>query len=308
MRKTRVERQQQDFSDEALILFAHGSSVDEGAGAPVHQHVLELRRHGRFAEVHGAFWKQDPRLASVIEFVRSPRVLLVPLFMSEGYFSAQVIPRELGFAPGIGAGRPPLSRSGKTLFYCAPVGTHSGMSELVRARALEVLEQFPFPRRPSLQETTLFIAGHGTRQEANSRQAIERQVAWARETKLFAAVEGVYLEEEPRISECCRLASTRHLVVVPFFMGEGPHTKRELPLLLGESPRVIEQRLSAGQPAWRNPTERQGKLIWYAASVGTHPRVAHIILARAEEMVQKKSPVRSAEGAGNLLFSDDQNL
>jgi hypothetical protein len=45
----------------------------------------------------------------------------------------------------------------------------------------------------------------------------------------------------------------------------------------------VKERLAAGQPTWRNPTERGGKLIWYSASVGTEPLLAGVILERVRE-------------------------
>ena len=35
-----------------------------------------------------------------------------------------------------------------------------------------------------------------------------------------------------------------------------------------------------GSPAWRNPTERNDRLIWYSSSVGTHPGMVEVIIQR----------------------------
>jgi hypothetical protein len=73
------------------------------------------------------------------------------------------------------------------------------MTGVLLARARDVVAQFPFPRAPAAADTTLFIAGHGTRQNENSRQAIDRQVERIRarkpdgETALFDAL-GTYLD------------------------------------------------------------------------------------------------------------------
>jgi sirohydrochlorin cobaltochelatase len=45
----------------------------------------------------------------------------------------------------------------------------------------------------------------------------------------------------------------------------------------------VKERLAAGQPAWRNPTERNGRLIWYSSAVGTEPLLAEVILERVRE-------------------------
>ena len=58
-------------------------------------------------------------------------------------------------------------------------------------------------------------------------------------------------------------------------------------MLLGEPERLVKERLAAGQPAWRNPTEREGKLVWYAPSIGTEPMLAEVILQRVREAEQR---------------------
>ena len=147
---------------------------------------------------------------------------------------------------------------------------------------------FPFPRAPKPAEITLFIAGHGTEKNENSRQPIERQVELIRALNLYAGVHAIFLEESPRIPECYRLAQTKNLVVVPFFISDGLHTQEDIPVLLGETQAAVQQRLAAGQPAWRNPTEKNGKLVWYTPAVGSEPHLADVILERVREAARNR--------------------
>lgn len=273
-----------DFSDAALVLAGHGSTLNADSAAPVRQHANELRRRGLFAQVREAFWKQEPFLAEVMLGIPAPRVFVVPLFISDGYFTGQAIPRELGFGQQGEAGFSRVQRrGGQTWFYCAPVGTHPGMTEVLLARAREIVEKFPFPRAPKPAETTLFIAGHGTGQNENSRKAIERQVEWIRAKDLFAQVHAVFLEEDPRIGDCYQMAQTKNIVMVPFFISDGLHSYEDIPVLLGAPRAVVRERLKLGRPTWRNPTERDGKRLWYTAGVGTEPLIAEVILERVRE-------------------------
>jgi sirohydrochlorin cobaltochelatase len=267
-----------NFSDAALVVLGHGTTQNENSAAPVYQHAAELRRRNLFADVREAFWKQDPQIKAVLAEISAPRVFIVPLFISEGYFSREVIPRELGFCD-------PATPSfqSATVYYCQPVGTHDSMTGVLLARAREIVEQFPFPRAPEPKEITLFIAGHGTEKNENSRQAIERQVELLRARHLYAEVQAIYLEESPRIGDCYALARTNNLVVVPFFISDGLHTQEDIPVLLGEAKGAVEQRLAAGRPAWRNPTEKNGRLVWYAGAIGSEPHLADVILERAKE-------------------------
>ena len=274
----------QDFSDAALVLLGHGTALNPNSAAPVYQYAAEFRRRKLFVEVREAFWKQAPRVLHVLPNLTAPRVFIVPLFISEGYFSEEVIPSELGFrGQGQDSWSRMLRRGGQTLYYCKPIGTHHRMTEVLLARAHDIVEKFPGPRPAKPEETTLFIAGHGTEQNQNSRAAIERQVALLGERHLFAAVHAVFLEEEPRIAHCYELAKTRNIIVVPFFISDGLHTQEDIPVLLGEPGSNVCEQLKGSQPTWCNPTERQGKLVWYTPSVGTAPQVADVILERVHE-------------------------
>ena len=275
---------QDHYSDAALVLVGHGSTQSLESGAPVIQHAAALRRRHLFAEVREAFWKQAPQLPGVLSSLTAPRLFIVPVFISEGFFSEQVIPRALGLRLEGQADYSRVQRRGpQTLFYCRPVGTHEGMTGILLARAREVLERFPFPRPPDPKETTLFIAGHGTEQDENSRRTVTRHVEMIRALDLYAAVHAVFIEEAPRIGECYQIARTRNIVVVPLFIGDGPHVREDIPVLLGAPKPAVEQRLASGQPGWRNPTEAQGKRVWYASSVGGDPGVAEVILERVRE-------------------------
>lgn len=269
-----------NLGDSVLVLLGHGSTKNSDSAGAVYQHAAALRARGVFAAVREAFWKQEPDVRAVLADVRAARVFIVPLFISEGYFTREIIPRELGFDSGN------LKRMAddSVFYFCAPVGTHPRMTEIVLARAGGAVAAAPFPRPPSPADTTLFIAGHGTERNENSRAAIDRQVELIRSRRLYAAVHGVFLDEEPRIGACYALAETKNLVLVPFFVSEGMHTREDLPILLGESEERVRQRLRDGHASWRNPTERHGRLVWCAPPVGTAPEVSEIILDRVREL------------------------
>ena len=256
------------FSDAALVVLGHGTTLNDQSAAPVRQHAMELRRRKFFAEVREAFWKQEPHVKTVLAEISAPRVFIVPFFISEGYFSTEVIPAELGFSFPDNL---KLKTKSSELHYCRPVGSHDLMTTVILARAKEVAEQFSFPRAPKPADTTLLIAGHGTGRNANSRKAIERQVKLIRGLKA------------PFIKDCWQSVPTKNIIVVPFFISDGLHVAEDIPVLLGEPEKIVKERLATGQPTWRNPTERDGKRIWYAASVGTEPLLAEVILERAFE-------------------------
>ena len=283
-----------DFSDAALVLIGHGSTLNAESAAPTYQHADELRRRGIFGQVIEAFWKLEPGIAGVMRGVYAERVFAVPLFISEGYFTEEVIPRELGFTVAAPSDRKfPMveQRGAQTFYYCGPVGTHDSMTDVLLARARDVVKNFPNGQRADPRETALFIAGHGTGNNDNSRKAIERQVELIRSRGTYAEVYPAFMEEAPRVGECYQLAKARNIVMVPFFISDGLHSFEDIPVMLGEPERVVQERYRRGEPTWLNPTEKNGKRVWYAPSIGNEPRMAEVILER----------VREAAAAGELV-------
>ena len=278
-----------DFADAALILIGHGSTQNANSAGPVFQHAAELRRRRIFSEVREGFWKQEPQVGHVLPELATPRIFIVPLFVSEGYFSQEIIPRALGFSSNETGTLERVRKQGEqALFYCRPVGSHQSMTKVLLSRARKVVEKFPFPRAPKAQDITLFIAGHGTEQNENSRKTVEHQAQVIRAQNLYSDVQSVFLEEEPRISACYQIAKTKNIVLVPFFISDGLHVQEDIPVMLGEPERIVQQRLQKGQAAWRNPTEKHGKLVWCAGSVGTEPLMAEVILERVREAAKSQ--------------------
>ncbi len=273
-----------DFSDSALVLVAHGSRQNTGSAKPAHQHAAELRSRGLFADVQEAFLRQQPSVGAVLRGIAAKRVFVVPLFISKGYFTDEVLPRELGFRKN---GDTSVARirevDGQTLHYCGPVGTHKSMTAALLARARGVVKQHPFPHAPKPDDTTLFIAGHGTCKNEDSRKAVEQQAGLIGSKREYADVRALFLEEEPRVESCYELAATRNIVVVPFFISDGLHSLEDIPVMLGEPEKRVQKRLANGQPTWVNPTERNDKRVWYSSSIGTEPFIAEVILERVRE-------------------------
>jgi sirohydrochlorin cobaltochelatase len=272
-----------NFSDAALVIVGHGSTINAESSAPTYQHADELRRRGEFAQVLEAFWKIEPGLVGVLRGVFTRRVFVVPLFISAGYFTEEVIPRELGFAFNNGCYDRIQRRGEQTIYYCHPVGVHDSMTKVLLERAATVVARHPFPRPPAREETALFIAGHGTGNNENSRKTIEHQAELIRAMNIYAEVHPIFMEEEPRVGDCYRMAMAKNLVVVPFFISDGLHSYEDIPVMLGESPAAVQERLKQGQPTWRNPTEKHGKRLWYAPSIGREPLIADVIMEQVRE-------------------------
>ncbi len=256
------------FSDSALVIVGHGSTVNPDSAAPTHDHARAIRERNLFREVHACFWKEEPSLREVLRMVESDEVYVVPNFISEGYFTRTVIPRELELSG-------PVTRLGRhTVKYCAPVGSHPRMTDALLRRARETAPGVP----PS--ETSLFIVGHGTGLNDNSAAAAKEQVAKIAAMGEYAEVISSYMEEAPRISDWDKLSTQPNVVVVPFFIADGLHSYEDIPVLLG-----IEQTtgIAASQTEVfrRNPYELRGRRLFYASAIGAEASMADVIVDQA---------------------------
>ena len=262
-------------TDAALLIVAHGSTVNPDSSAPTVAHAAEIRRRGIFADVGCAFWKEEPSLRDAIFLFDSEsirEVYVVPNFISEGYFTQTVVPRELELN-----GRITKRPSGQVWKYCEPVGNHSMMTELLLKREREVA--------PGVDpgETSLLIVAHGTDLNENSAVAAKREAEKIRALGKYATVLNVYMEEAPLVSDWRKLTKTHNVVVVPFFISDGLHSYEDIPALLGIANRRSRAGSSAarGEVFRRNPYKIGGRSLFYAPSIGTDPGFADIILEQA---------------------------
>ena len=258
--------------DSALIIVGHGSTVNPDSSAPTFDHAEEIFRRGCFREVHCAFWKEEPSMRQVLHMVEADDIYVVPNFISEGYFTRTVIPRELELTG------PVTTLGGRTIKYCEPVGNHTHMTELLLRRAQQIAPGVP----PA--ETSLFIVGHGTNLNDNSAVAAKREVERIAALGLYAEVHSSYMEEEPLISKWDEYSKSPNVVVVPFFISDGLHSYEDIPVLLGiaeESPGAASA--SQAEIFRRNPYHRRGRTLYYASAIGTEPLFADVILEQIAE-------------------------
>jgi sirohydrochlorin cobaltochelatase len=254
------------LSDSALLLLGHGSTENPDSSAPTLAHADEIRRRGIFAEVQCAFWKEEPGFALSHYLFESETIYTVPNFISEGYFTREVIPRELGL------NGPTTLRDGKTFHYCDPVGIHQSMTRLLADRAREIAPDV-LP-----EETALIIVGHGTGLNAKSTEAVRVQVDRLMEMGLgYGHILDAYMEEAPFIAEWDQLTSMPNVLVVPFFIADGLHSFQDIPVLLGIESEITAA-ASQGGVFRQNPVHLRGRSLYYSRSIGTDPSLADVIL------------------------------
>ncbi|MFB6160854.1 MAG: CbiX/SirB N-terminal domain-containing protein [Haloferacaceae archaeon] len=266
---------------QALVIVAHGSHLNPDSSAPTHDHADTIRATGAFDEVRTGFWKEEPSLREVLRTVESEAVYVVPLFVSEGYFTEQVIPRELRLegwdvsawdSDGLSADSATLAAADvdKTVHYCGPVGTHESMTDVLVRRAESVTGD------PDVGEGFgLAVVGHGTERNENSAKAIEYHAERVRERDRFDEVRALYMDEEPEVDDLTDHFESEDVVLVPLFIADGFHTQEDIPEDVG-----LTDDYRTGYDV---PATVDGHRVWYAGAVGTEGLMADVVLERAAD-------------------------
>ena len=264
-----------DFrANTALLIVGHGSTVNPASSAPTLTHAAAIRRRGIFADVACCFWKEEPSLRDALFFFRDPNireVYVVPNFISEGYFTRTVIPRELELT-----GPETERRNGQVWKYCEPVGSHDSMTQHLLERAGTIA--------PGILETeaSLLIVAHGTSLNDNSAAAAKEQAEKIRALGRYADVLNVYMEEPPLVSAWLTLTKTPNVVVVTFFISDGLHSYEHIPAFLG-----IEGESEGNAP------QLHGRSLFYSTAIGTDPKFADVIVEQATGFDPKRERPQS---------------
>ncbi|CAB4244603.1 Sirohydrochlorin cobaltochelatase [Methylacidimicrobium sp. AP8] len=252
------------FRDRALILAGHGSMFSPESALPIYRHAASLRLSGTFAAVYECFWKEEPSYRTVLYGVEEECIYLVPDFLSHGYFTREVLPREFGL-------RGPVTRRGSfEIRYCEPPGCHPRMADAIVEQALAVI------RNTDSRDVALLLVGHGTERNDCSAQTAWEQAARIRDSGRFAECGVAFLEQDPSVRRWRDLIRSRDIAVVPFFLSEGKHSYTDIPHLMGLSGHPRD-------PEFLNPqVTKDGRRIYYARAAGMASILDRVILGQVE--------------------------
>ena len=230
-----------------LLLLGHGSHFHPDSSRPIFYHAHRLKQADQWCDVRVGLWKEEPSLARCLDACTTETVVAVPVFMSVGYFTEEIVPRELRLS---GASS---QVDGRWVYYVAPVGTDPRLADVIAERAKQV---------GATANSSVIVLGHGTSCNPNSQTTIYEQAARVRAKQSFAEVETVFLDQVPKLDHVWSLTSTQHLVVVPLFVADGWHVGATIPEDLG---------LTHGGAS------RDGRRLDFTAAVGTHPQLTDVI-------------------------------
>ncbi|MBA3893790.1 MAG: uroporphyrinogen-III C-methyltransferase [Gemmatimonadales bacterium] len=211
------------MSGGALVLAAHGSRRDPAANALVRRLAQAVRERRLFDEVAVAFHQGEPGYDTVLDELGSEAVTVVPVMTSAGHYADVVLPEALARN---------RRHAGLRLRLTPTVGSHAGIAPLVARRVSEHLREYDL-RRP---ETTLLLAGHGTRRHAASRDATLQLAETLRRRRVAGDVIAGFLDDEPGLLEALGSAPPGPVIVLPFLIGGGHHAAEDIPRALGLEP------------------------------------------------------------------------
>lgn len=237
----------------ALLLAGHGSHLNGDSSSPVRAHAAEIARRGLYDQVVPVFWKEEPALCRALDSTDATDVTVVPVFVSTGYFTEQVIPREMRLSG-------PVTRSnGQRVRYTRPIGAHPSLAQVIAQRAREAGAE------PS---DSVVVLGHGTPRNPRSETNVYAQAAALRQLGIFAEVGVVFIDQDPNIADVFEAVRGDSIFMVPLFIADGWHVSETIPADLA---------MEGGE------VRRGTRSLRYARAVGTHPHVADVILELAAE-------------------------
>jgi len=240
-----------------LLLAGHGSERNPNTRTPVDQAASLLRAKQIFADVQVTFWRDEPRFHEALHHVQTADVIVVPMFMSEGYYTREVLPRELAKA---GAAQSQAFNLHRT----AALGTDPRMAQIMMEKAAEVQTHGP---------ASLIILGHGTPKNPDSGKTTEAQAERIRQQGPFKDVLTAFIDQEPLVEKVIATCLYDEIVMVPFFVADGWHVSETVPEDLG---------LEEGRGQIGN------KSLYYTPAIGTDPRMVEVILDLVAELIPRE--------------------
>ncbi len=256
-----------------LLVVSHGSSLEPDCYRPIDEIANELLDSPRINAVSTGFLKQNPSLRQGWRALKGPRVVVAPYLASAGFFAERVLPKKLGFPP-VEFGKP-FEFEGRQVIYTEALGTDPALTDIVETVALEIADG---QRGPNPGDTTLVVVGHGTPRHRHSGKSVHHCVARLSPRGIFRDVRAAFVDEKPfadNILDECRHGD---VVVVPYFVCDGPHVKTDIPSAFGIS-----------KPIFRAPHTVGAHCIWYAHAIGTRREMIQILANRVEEAAKRYS-------------------
>lgn len=193
-------------SPQTAVITAHGQP---SAPAPAEADLAKLA-----ADVAAYLPEWDVRSATLatpgrLEEMTEDGAVVYPFFMSQGYFTAKVLPERL---------------KGINCHIAAPFGLDAALPPL----AARAIQQAALAQGWDLDGLHLLLAAHGSARGLKAAEAAEAFAARLRPMLPGCTVTPGYVEQDPRVETAAAPLPARALCL-PFFAQAGDHVKEDIP-------------------------------------------------------------------------------
>ncbi|MGJ8655992.1 MAG: CbiX/SirB N-terminal domain-containing protein [Akkermansiaceae bacterium] len=204
------------MKDTALVILGHGSSIHASSSIPCRLHADTIRRKGVFHSVHCGFLKEAPLIEDCLDHVDADKVIILPNFLAEGYYTKKVIPEKLR-----------LGERGSSVTYLKPLGLDAFIQDIITDLAERAMQDW----KP--EETTLMLLGHGSTKSATSKDTLLEHIGALREKTGFGQITDLWLEEPPFIKDWRDSAEHKQVLFIPYLIADGQHGGWDIPEMVG---------------------------------------------------------------------------
>ncbi|NIZ00643.1 cobalamin biosynthesis protein CbiX [Thalassospira lucentensis] len=209
------------FEMPTLMMVAHGNSGNGGDPAGALATKVAPLWDGRVAF---GYMRSQPSLSDQFVQIKrdgdGDRLIVFPLFFSEGYLVFQELPKKL-LAAGL-----------DDAVVLPPAINLPGFTEMVANHVHDALNR----RAWSAAETSVFLVPHGLK---TLTEALPETVRFGNDlSRLCGAAEVVVgnIEGHPSLADWRDLGSRKNALIIPMLAGGGTHARDDLPELISARP------------------------------------------------------------------------
>lgn len=161
-----------------------------------------------FRTVHAAYVKSTPSLEETLKTIDTGSVLVIPMFLANGYYTDKVIPEIVRQSPRI-------------THVSDPIGTTEEMPALIEALAAETAAREGY----TLEVTSILLIAHGSKRSKTSSTAAEHVAKVLAGKSPFRDIRICFLEEDPKLSDIEPGQVSNPTIIVPFLIAAAEHLK-----------------------------------------------------------------------------------
>ncbi len=117
---------------DALVVLGHGTERNPASGTNVYLQTERIRRQHPAEDIRTMFIDQAPFVQEIWEVCSARRIVIVPLFIADGWHVTETIPEDLGLTDGR------AEKDGRELILTSAVGTDPGLTDVILEMVREI--------------------------------------------------------------------------------------------------------------------------------------------------------------------------